>query len=397
MKNIIITLFVLVMLVITVFGQNLQQVGELNKNNIIAYHVHKKTDNQTSSVSLWAAEGVINIFTPSYIGISGSIDVSGTPQPPLTYQMEGLIPQMTSLWSQNVVFNDFYMNSFHDKDVGPGRDKLNLFVFQSGMTSIGDNWITIGHHVNYDRQAYIHSIAGKNFEISNYTITDRKMTKLTVVSNSNSLTISYDDDVYLSFFTLKVNGAISTISLPSSYIALITTDEEGTFLSIGYAGVPTGPYNLSVTISGSNLSVENVTTSRSLLATVYNPDVYGFGWWWQRPIKLIRFSPSGGSGGGGIPKVGINTKPLKYGLEQNYPNPFNPVTSINFSIPEGTNVTLDIYDIQGRLVETLIDNEHHETGKYTVPFDASDFASGTYFYKITAGKYTQVKKMTLLK
>ena len=88
--------------------------------------------------------------------------------------------------------------------------------------------------------------------------------------------------------------------------------------------------------------------------------------------------------------------PGEYKLHQNYPNPFNPVTNINFDIPKDGIVSIKVYDITGREISTLV-NKSMEAGSYNVEFDASNFASGTYFYKITSGDFTDVKKMMLVK
>jgi len=81
---------------------------------------------------------------------------------------------------------------------------------------------------------------------------------------------------------------------------------------------------------------------------------------------------------------------------QNYPNPFNPETNINYQLPLDSYVTLKIYDILGREVQTLVSGLQSR-GNHTVIFDGGRFASGVYFYKLTAGNYTSVKKMVLLK
>lgn len=83
-------------------------------------------------------------------------------------------------------------------------------------------------------------------------------------------------------------------------------------------------------------------------------------------------------------------------LEQNYPNPFNPTTSIRFTLPEAGDVTLKIYDIVGNEVTTL-HKGHLAAGSYNFTWNASNLASGVYFYKISAGKYNMVKKMVLMK
>jgi hypothetical protein len=87
---------------------------------------------------------------------------------------------------------------------------------------------------------------------------------------------------------------------------------------------------------------------------------------------------------------------LSYELAQNYPNPFNPVTQIQYSLEQSSNVTLRVFDILGREVATLI-NENQNAGRHVVNFDASNFASGIYLYRLEAGSFVQVKKMILMK
>ena len=92
----------------------------------------------------------------------------------------------------------------------------------------------------------------------------------------------------------------------------------------------------------------------------------------------------------------------KFSLSQNYPNPFNPTTKIKYSIPQSSamhmmSVQLKVYDITGRLVSTPI-NEFESPGTYEVDFNASNIASGVYFYRLTAGNdFIDVKKMIVLK
>lgn len=85
-----------------------------------------------------------------------------------------------------------------------------------------------------------------------------------------------------------------------------------------------------------------------------------------------------------------------FSLEQNYPNPFNPSTTINYSLEKDVHVSLKVYDIMGSEVTELVNTEQ-SAGTYNVQFDASSVASGTYFYKLSAGDFVSVKKMTLLK
>jgi len=83
-------------------------------------------------------------------------------------------------------------------------------------------------------------------------------------------------------------------------------------------------------------------------------------------------------------------------LKQNYPNPFNPSTTIEFALPRAANVRLNIHNILGEKVETLV-SRPMSAGSYSVIWDASSVPSGIYFYKITAGAFSETKKMTLIK
>jgi hypothetical protein len=92
----------------------------------------------------------------------------------------------------------------------------------------------------------------------------------------------------------------------------------------------------------------------------------------------------------------VEVLPNEYSLLQNYPNPFNPVTNFKFQIVKPGLVTLKIYDILGKEVGTIV-NKELKAGYYSYKWDASKLATGIYFYRITAGSYTEVKKMLLIK
>lgn len=100
-----------------------------------------------------------------------------------------------------------------------------------------------------------------------------------------------------------------------------------------------------------------------------------------------------------IDLMGVNNpvaKNIDYKLEQNYPNPFNPSTLIRFSLAKAQNIKLEVFDITGRNVATLISGKV-ESGQNSIPFFANNLPSGIYFYKITSENFNQSKKMILLK
>jgi hypothetical protein len=91
-----------------------------------------------------------------------------------------------------------------------------------------------------------------------------------------------------------------------------------------------------------------------------------------------------------------NMIPKEFNLSQNYPNPFNPTTTINYSVPVNSIVTIKIFDMTGREVSTLV-NTQAVPGNYSVNFNGQSLSSGIYFYKMTAGSFIDVKKLVLIK
>ncbi|MBN1407086.1 MAG: T9SS type A sorting domain-containing protein [Calditrichaceae bacterium] len=88
--------------------------------------------------------------------------------------------------------------------------------------------------------------------------------------------------------------------------------------------------------------------------------------------------------------------PLNDMLFSNYPNPFNSITTIQYNLTKDVNVMLEVFNVQGQKVKTLV-NSHQKAGRYEVQFDGANLASGVYIYKIKAGNFTQSKRMLLIK
>ena len=92
----------------------------------------------------------------------------------------------------------------------------------------------------------------------------------------------------------------------------------------------------------------------------------------------------------------ISNLPTEFSLEQNHPNPFNPTTTISYTLPKSSYVTLKVYNINGQEVKTLV-NKVQNVGYYTATFDASSLSSGLYFYTLLSDDFISTKKMLLLK
>jgi hypothetical protein len=109
---------------------------------------------------------------------------------------------------------------------------------------------------------------------------------------------------------------------------------------------------------------------------------------WRRPLYEMAITGVGDE---------TETVPIHYVLRQNYPNPFNPTTTISYTLPSRSQVSLKIYDILGREVSNLVNNEILSQGSYSRQWNATGFSSGVYFYRLQTGKFTETKKLLLLK
>jgi photosystem II stability/assembly factor-like uncharacterized protein len=156
-----------------------------------------------------------------------------------------------------------------------------------------------------------------------------------------------------------------------------------------FAGTNGGGVYLS-TNSGANWSQINTgLTSLSILSLATNSTTLYAGTQtggvWTRPLSQVV----------AVDEPGVSA-PTSFTLEQNYPNPFNPTTMLSFTIPSSSLVTLKVFDVLGREVATLV-NEDKAAGRYSVDWNAASYASGLYFYRLSANGITELKKMMLLK
>ncbi len=140
---------------------------------------------------------------------------------------------------------------------------------------------------------------------------------------------------------------------------------------------------------------ENLAYSNSALMHA-GTDGYAIGDLNWFPSQKAAWLAAGGVKLDGIRKV-PNVLPSKFELSNNYPNPFNPSTNIKFELPAAGNVVLKIYNIEGQLVKTLIDNAYLSKGEYHYSVNMNNLASGVYFYRLEEGANVVTKKMMLLK
>ncbi len=192
----------------------------------------------------------------------------------------------------------------------------------------------------------------------------------------------------LNGFLINTTDAGNTWQIQnSSTNELITcfsfTDENNGWYS-GFNGA------LFQTSDGGNSWFQQEVLIEDHLRSVYFPDE-GDGWAVGSNGIILHYHDSIT----GAEKEGIQA-PDNFELSQNYPNPFNPSTTIQYSIPEGGNVSLKIFNTLGEEVANLV-NEYQQPGIYKVNFNGENLSSGIYFYRLAAGNFIQTKKMILLR
>ncbi len=249
----------------------------------------------------------------------------------------------------------------HYAGPGAGDDKVKgLKVDASGNVYITGE--SKGTSSDKDYATVKYNSAGTQQWVARYNGPDN------LADEGYSVTVDTDGNVYVTGKSkgTATNEDFATIKYNSSGIQQWVMRYDGPAHTVDYGK--------SISIDGSgNVIVSGI--AHSDIADDYYTIKYS-------PLTGIQIT------GGEIPK--------NYSLSQNYPNPFNPVTNINFSIPSAGNVKIAVYDMLGREVSVLV-NENLQAGSYKYDFDASGLSSGTYFYKINAGDFTDVKKMILVK
>jgi hypothetical protein len=229
---------------------------------------------------------------------------------------------------------------------------------------------------------------------TSWTAVDSGLTKFDVhalaVSGTNLFAGEYGPGAFLSTNNgtkwKTVNSGLTTNF--SAYINALEVFDKNLF-----AGTTNGVY-LSTNDGTSWTTVDSGLTNTDVLSFAVSPvtggtnlfaGTYGSGVWRRQLSEMVT-------------EVEENqTKiPNSFALEQNYPNPFNPSTNITFSVGTYSYTSLQVYDLLGREVATLV-NEKKPAGTYTMRWNASGFPSGVYFYRLRIGSLTETKKLVLLR
>ena len=189
--------------------------------------------------------------------------------------------------------------------------------------------------------------------------------------------------VYITDYN-KINWEIKNNDLTNASVSVLLFNSYGHL----YAGTYGGIYR-STDMGESWLNISSGLTDTNITCMTFSPD--GF---------IYAGTQSGSVFKSINPMTAViqikSNIPVAFELKQNFPNPFNPATTINYSIPQSGFVTIKLYDILGRQVATLV-NDNKPAGNYSAKFDGSKLVSGVYFYRMEAGSFSQTKKLLLLK
>ena len=230
--------------------------------------------------------------------------------------------------------------------------------------------------------------------------------------NSPGWTYTITGNNHIILIPLSANPTINDTAIAGGDYIGVFYDSSGTLACGGYA-VWDGTKNISVTAWGDDNSTPNVKEGFA------NGEVFKWRIWQKKTGKTFSayatytvnsqfpndstFVSNGISALASLNAYQIvnaiektQVIPKDFALFQNYPNPFNPSTTITYDIPKRSHILITIYDVLGRNVRTLV-NEEKPAGSYDVIFDASNLPSGLYFYRISAGAFSQVKKMAVIK
>lgn len=205
---------------------------------------------------------------------------------------------------------------------------------------------------------------------------------------------NYNDGAALFLDVIEVTGA----NVPVELTAFAARQLDGTVMLDWATATETNNSGFSVERSADNVNFTKIafvngngtTTERKVYS--YTDNTVNSGKYYYR-LKQVDFDGSFSYSNAIEVSVGV---PTEFSLSQNYPNPFNPSTTIKFALPTASNVKITIYNTIGKEVATLV-NGTMEAGTHSAIWNASNNASGMYFFKLEAGNFTATKKMMLIK
>ncbi len=335
------------------------------------------------------------VDTAGNVYLTGSVGLNSFPAPDwatVKWNAQGVLQ-----WVQR--YNGPGSGSDYPKDIAVDNSG-NVYVTGYVWGNNNTDYATIKYNTNGVQQWVTFYNSGFNDKAESINFDDSGNVYVTGWSggaNVDYLTIKYSLNG-IQQWTARFNGPANSSDFP----CCIKLDTQGNVYVTGYATVSLSPVNYDYcTIKYSNSGAQIWVIYYGVgppqapgdiaraLEVDQSGDVYVTGYSFG-DYATIKYSQT----------VGItpisNEIPNEYKLEQNYPNPFNPITNIKFQMPKEAFVKLTVFDVLGREVATLV-NEQLKPGSYEVDFDGSYYPSGVYFYTLKTAGYVETKKMILNK
>lgn len=315
-----------------------------------------------------------------------------------SYFMQNLPP--------GIILNDI---DFRSVNIGYGCGETGKIV---KTVNGGDNWFIVNNPLSIEYNLYnIQFIDSETGYISGVTYFRDTSVFMKTTNGGSNWNVQYYLPSNWGWFTAMffVNANTGYIGAASHNYMLKTTNGGVNWLqysiptsngiySIHFPSVNTGYAScysgqiIKTTNAGINWFLQTTGTGSSLRSIFFINDLTGY---CSGENNTVLKTTDGGGAPIGITPIS-NEVPKDFILEQNYPNPFNPVTNINFSIPKAGFTSIRIYDITGRLVQTLFETQL-APGSYKADWNASQMPSGIYMYRIESGSFTESRKMILIK
>jgi len=275
----------------------------------------------------------------------------------------------------------------------PGTNKIGLRVDQStyAFTAVDDSDFVLTRYeiTNLTATEITDLYFGQfyDWDIGNYS------TNMTGFDAGRDLAYAWDANTptapYLG--VRAFDGAASMRGLVNSGVTMERSN-KWEWISGGTGMSSVGPGDIFFVIASGPFSINPGETARLGFGLVGGADLETLQEHadaaevrWQEVITLV-----------GIEPIASGEIPVRFDLAQNYPNPFNPATSIQYALPEGSFVSLRVFDLLGQEVATLV-SDYQSAGTYEVRFNAEGLPSGMYLYRITAGRFSESKKLLLLR
>jgi len=321
-------------------------------------------------------------------------------------------------FSGNLLFSHFYNGASNGNDEGNSisADGFgNVYVCGKSQSTIGNQDLIVIKYNSSGVQQWFNLYNGaSNAEDEGVSMNSNQQGDVFVGGYTKNSALNYDYVIikynssgiqqWINFYNgaANKNDKAKSMVLGNSGNLYVTGTSENSTTGVGISTVKYNSQGQQVAVSSANF-LNPETEAVSILLDI-NENVYitgninNFNTTENHGMDILHFKLA--SNLSSVNYIGVN-QPKNFSLTQNYPNPFNPQTKIKFAVPlnvkgQTSNVKLIIYDLLGREVATLV-NEELKPGTYEADWDGSNFSSGVYFYKIISDDFVETKKMVLMK